>query len=288
MAARRGTKDPSGIGLYSGWGWTWPVNRRILYNGASVNSKGIPWDAKRAVITWDGSKWVGDIPDGVGNPGSGRPPFIMKPDGVASLFGPGLADGPFPEHYEPLEGPLARNLMSRQLVNPVIKRWDKPEVGTPMDVARNADPVFPIVCTTVRVSEHWQSGVLTRWQPWLVEMQPSMFVEISHELAAEKGIKNGDLVLLISPRGHAEGMAMVTARLRPFVIDGKIVHEVALPWHFGWVTTQARSYRSKEKKPEVFTFGNSANRLTPCVGDPNTMIPESKAFMVNIFRKGVA
>jgi formate dehydrogenase major subunit len=288
MAARRGTKDPSGIGLYSGWGWSWPVNRRIIYNGASVNSKGIPWDAKRAVIKWDGGKWVGDIPDGVGNPGSGRPPFIMKPDGVASLFGPGMADGPFPEHYEPLEGPLAKNLMSPQLVNPVIKRWDKPGVGTPMDVARNADPVFPIVCTTIRVSEHWQSGVLTRWQPWLVEMQPSMFIEISNELAAEKGIKNGDIVLLISPRGHAEGMAMVTARLKPFVVDGKIVHEVALPWHFGWVTTQARAYGSKEKKPEVFTFGNSANRLTPYVGDANTMIPESKAFMVNIFRKGVS
>jgi formate dehydrogenase major subunit len=288
MAARRGTKDPSGIGLYSGWGWSWPVNRRIIYNGASVNSKGIPWDIKRAVIRWDGGKWVGDIPDGVGNPGSGRPPFIMKPDGVASLFGPGMADGPFPEHYEPLEGPLAKNLMSPQLVNPVIKRWDKPGVGTPMDLARNADPVFPIVCTTVRVSEHWQSGVLTRWQPWLVEMQPAMFIEISNELAAEKGIKNGDIVLLISPRGHAEGMAMVTARLKPFLIDGKTVHEVALPWHFGWVTTQARAYGSKEKKPEVFTFGNSANRLTPYIGDPNTMIPESKAFMVNIFRKGVS
>ena len=102
MAARRGTKDASGIGLYSDWAWSWPVNRRIIYNGASVDLKGNPWDPKRAVITWDGTKWTGDVPDGVGNPGSGRPPFIMKPDGVASIFGPGLADGPFPEHYEPL------------------------------------------------------------------------------------------------------------------------------------------------------------------------------------------
>ena len=110
LAARRGTKDPSGIGLYSEWAWSWPVNRRIIYNGASVDPKGNPWDAKRPVITWDGTKWVGDVPDGVGNPGSGRPPFIMKPDGVASIFGPGLADGPFPEHYEPLESPLAQKL----------------------------------------------------------------------------------------------------------------------------------------------------------------------------------
>ena len=288
MAARRGTNDPSGIGLYPEWAWSWPVNRRIIYNGASVDSKGVPWDAKRAVITWDGTKWVGDIPDGVGNPGSGRPPFIMKPDGVASIFGPGLADGPFPEHYEPLESPLAKNLMSNQMVNPVVKRWDKPGIGTEMDAARSADPMFPVVCTTMRVSEHWQSGVLTRWQPWLVEMQPSLFVEIDQELAREKGIKSGDQIFIKSARGQAEAVAMVTARLKPFTIDGKIVHQVALPWHFGWATSATRVYSAKDKKPELFTYGNAANRLTPNIGDANTMIPESKAFMVNIFRKGVA
>jgi formate dehydrogenase major subunit len=288
MAARRGTKDPSGIGLYSEWAWSWPVNRRIIYNGASVDLKGSPWDKKRPVITWDGTKWVGDVPDGVGDPGSGRPPFIMKPDGVASLFGPGLADGPFPEHYEPLESPLAKNLLSPQMNNPVIKRWDKPGVGTDMDSARNADPLFPIVCTTMRVSEHWQSGVMTRWQPWLVEMQPSLFIEISPELARERGIKNGDQIFIKSARGQASAIAMVTARLRPFIIDGKVVHQVALPWHFGWVTSSTRVYGPKDKKPEFFTSGNAANRLTPNIGDGNTMIPESKAFMVNIFRKGVA
>ena len=288
MAARRGTKDPSGIGLYPEWAWSWPVNRRIIYNGASVDNKGVPWDAKRAVITWDGTKWTGDVPDGVGNPGSGRPPFIMKPDGVASIFGPGLADGPFPEHYEPLESPLAKNLMSNQMVNPVIKRWDKPGMGTEMDAVRSADPMFPVVCTTMRVSEHWQSGVLTRWQPWLVEMQPSLFVEIDQELAREKGIKSGDQIFIKSARGQAEAVAMVTARLKPFTIDGKIVHQVALPWHFGWATSATRAYSAKDKKPELFTYGNAANRLTPNIGDANTMIPESKAFMVNIFRKGVA
>ena len=191
LAARQGTKDASGIGLYSEWAWSWPMNRRIIYNGASVDLKGKPWDPKRAVITWDGTKWIGDVPDGVGDPGSGRPPFIMKPDGVASIFGPGLADGPFPEHYEPMESPFAESL-SLQMNNPVIKRWDKPGVGSEMDMVRSADPCFPIVCTTMRVSEHWQSGVLTRWQPWLVEMAPSLFIEISAELAREKGMKSGD------------------------------------------------------------------------------------------------
>jgi len=288
MAARRGTKDPSGIGLYPEWAWSWPVNRRIIYNGASVDLQGKPWDPKRAVIAWDGTKWVGDVPDGVGNPGSGRPPFIMKPDGVASIFGPGLADGPFPEHYEPLESPLARNLMSPQMNNPVIRRWDKPGVGTEMDIARSADTLFPIVCTTMRVSEHWQSGVMTRWQPWLVEMEPALFVEMSPQLAREKGIKNGDQIFIKSARGQAEAVAMVTERVKPFLIDGKTVHQIALPWHFGWATSATRAYGARDKKPEIFTFGNAANRLTPTIGDANTMIPESKAFMVNIFRKGVA
>ena len=170
----------------------------------------------------------------------------------------------------------------------VIKRWDKPGVGTDMDTARSADPLFPIVCTTMRISEHWQSGVMTRWQPWLVEMQPSLFIEISVELAKERGIKNGDEIFIKSARGQATAIAMVTARLKPFIINGKVVHQVALPWHFGWVTSSIRAYSAKDKKPEFFTTGNAANRLTPNIGDGNTMIPESKAFMVNIFRKGVA
>jgi formate dehydrogenase major subunit len=288
MAARRGTKDASGIGLYSEWAWSWPMNRRIIYNGASVDMKGKPWDAKRAVITWDGTKWAGDVPDGVGNPGSGRPPFIMKPDGVASIFGPGLTDGPFPEHYEPLESPLAANILSPHMLNPVIKRWDKAGIGTELDLARSSDPSFPLVCTTYRVSEHWQTGVLTRWQPWLVEIQPALFVEIGKELAGERGIKNGEKVVVKSARGEVEAVAMVTARFKPFAIDGKKVHEIGLPWHFGWATSASRIYGAEDKKPSLFTYGDSANLLTPNIGDANTMIPESKAFMVNIIRKGVA
>jgi formate dehydrogenase major subunit len=291
MAARRGTKDASGIGLFSEWAWSWPVNRRIIYNGASVDPTGKPWDPKRPVITWDGEKWVGDVPDGVGDPGSGRPPFIMKPDGVASFFGPGLVDGPFPEHYEPLECPVEKNFLSAQKHNPAIRRFDKPGVGSEMDLysgVTGCDPRFPFICSTYRVSEHWQTGVLTRWCPWLVEMQPGMFVEMSVELAKERGIKNGEKVIVKSARGEVEATAIVTPRFKPFNIDGNIIHEVGIPWHFGWIT-QARpkkKYGKLDKKPQVFTYGDTANLLTPTIGDANTMIPESKAFMVNVVKRG--
>ncbi len=291
MAARRGTKDASGIGLFSEWAWSWPVNRRIIYNGASVDPNGKPWDPKRPVISWNGEKWVGDVPDGVGDPGSGRPPFIMKPDGVASLFGPGLVDGPFPEHYEPLECPVEKNLMSPQKHNPAIRRFDKPGVGSEMDVysgVTGCDPRYPFICSTYRVSEHWQTGVLTRWCPWLAEMQPGMFVEMSVELAKDKGIKNGEKVIVKSARGEVEATAIVTPRFKPFNIDGNIIHEVGIPWHFGWIT-QARpkkKYGPVDKKPQVFTYGDAANLLTPTIGDANTMIPESKAFMVNVVKRG--
>ncbi len=288
LPMRRGLKDPTGIGIYPEWSWSWPVNRRIIYNGASVDPNGKPWDPKRAVITWDGSKWVGDVPDGAGDPGSGRPPFIMKPDGVASLFGPGLADGPFPEHYEPLECPVEKNLLSPQKNNPAVKRFDKPGVGSDLDVysgVASCDPRFPFICSTYRVSEHWQTGVLTRWCPWLAEMQPGMFVEMSVELAREKGIVNGDKVIVKSARGQVECTAIVTPRFKPFNIDGNTIHEVGIPWHFGWITTKDRKYQPGDKKAEVFTFGDAANLLTPTIGDANTMIPESKAFMVNVIKK---
>jgi formate dehydrogenase major subunit len=290
LPMRRGQADATGLGLYPEWSWSWPVNRRIIYNGASVNPEGNPWDPSRAVIKWDGEKWTGDVPDGAGNPGSGRPPFIMKPDGVASLFGPGLADGPFPEHYEPLECPVEKNLMSPQKNNPTIKRFDKPGIGSDLDVysgVDSCDPRFPFVGTTYRVSEHWQTGVLTRWCPWLAEMQPGMFVEMSEELAKLKGIKNGDKCVVSSARGEVECTAIVTPRFKPVVVDGNDIHQVGFPWHFGWITTKDRKYDKSDKKAEVFTFGDSANLLTPTIGDPNTMIPESKTFMVNVVKKGV-
>jgi formate dehydrogenase major subunit len=290
MSARRGKSDPTGLGMYPEWAWSWPVNRRIIYNGASVDPEtGKPWDARHPVIKWDGAKWVGDVPDGVGDAGSGRGPFIMKPAGVASIFGPGLADGPFPEHYEPLECPVEKNILSPQLTNPTVKRFDKKGVGTDTDVdtLASCDPRFPFVCSTYRVTEHWQTGVLTRWIPWLAEMQPGMFVEMSTELAKVRGISNGEVVTVKSARGELDAVAIVTPRFKPFNIDGNIVHQVGIPWHFGWTTTATRKYDPKDKKPEVFTFGDSANLLTPYGGDPNTMIPESKAFMVNVIKKGV-
>jgi formate dehydrogenase major subunit len=276
-AAKRGKDDPTGIGQYSNWAWAWPVNRRIIYNRASVDPSGKPYAPNKPVISWDGTAWKGDVPDGPWPPlaseADGKLPFIMKADGVASIFGPGLADGPFPEHYEPLECPIDKNPLSPQFVNPTVKRWEKDGVPD-LDKRATCDPRYPIVCTTYRVSEHWQTGVMTRWTPWLLELQPEMFVEMSRELAELKGFKNGERVMVKSARGEVNAVAIVTPRFKPFTIAGQTVHEVGIPWHYGW------RYPDPEKK-EL----RSANLLTPSIGDPNTMIPESKAFMVDVVRK---
>jgi len=200
--------------------------------------------------------------DGTPNPKT-KYPFIMKPEGHGRIFGPGLADGPFPEHYEPLECPVEKNPFSSQLINPTT-----PTYSTGEDVYRTCDPRYPIVGTTYRVSEHWQTGVMTRWQPWLLETQPQLFVEMSRELAKLKGIQNGEMVTVESARGKVRAVAVVTLRLRPFNIEGSVVHQVGLPYHYGWVHPK--------------DGGDSANLLTPSTGDPNTRIPETKAFMVNV------
>ena len=277
MAARR-KSEKSGIGLNLGWAWCWPVNRRIIYNRASVDPYGKPWDTEHPVISWDPSAkggkggWVGDVPDGGWPPmlnpdGTPNPktkyPFIMKPEGHAHVFGPGRADGPFPEHYEPIECPVDKNPLSSQLTNPVAVTYD-----TDLDIYKSNDPKFPFVGTTFRVCEHWQTGVMTRWQPWLLEAEPQLFVEMSKELAGMRGIKNGEKVVVASARGKLEAVAVVTIRLQPFKVQGKTVHQVGLPWHFGWVHPK--------------DGGDSANLLTPSAGDPNTRIPETKAFMVNV------
>jgi formate dehydrogenase major subunit len=286
MAARRNNKDESGIGLYPEWAWAWPVNRRIIYNRASVDEKGQPWDKKRPVVWWSGSAWKGDVPDGGWPPlvdeGKTKYAFIMKPDGHAAIFGPGLAEGPFPEHYEPLECPVEKNLIPGNpiRISPTVKIFGKEGEGEGQDVFMSCDPRYPLICSTYRVSEHWQTGLMTRWQPWLAELQPSMFVEMSKELAADRGIKSGDLCSVKSARGVVDAVAIVTDRFKPFIIAGQTVHEVGIPWHYGWSTTDFNN------GPNL-TFGDSANLLTPTVGDSNTMIPESKAFMVNVVRKGV-
>jgi len=261
MMARRDNKDyhPAGIGLYANWSWAWPVNRRIIYNRASCNNDGVPFDPARFSIRWTGEKWEGDVPDGGWAPGT-KHAFIMKPEGHARIFGAGRADGPFPEHYEPWESPIA-NLLSNTQIDPAFKIF-----SGPLDTQGTSDK-FPIVGTTYRLSEHWQSGAMTRNNPWLNEMQPGLFVEMSKELAAEKSIANGDKVVVESARGTVTGVAMVTGRFKPFQVNGKTVHQVGLPWHWGFAG---------------LSKGDSANLLTPPVGDANTMIPETKAFLVNV------
>jgi len=285
MMARRSQDDPTGVGLYPKWSWCWPVNRRVIYNRASVDEYGRPWDPTRPVIKWDpaakGGKggWVGDVPDGgwppLKNPdGSANPKamkaFIMKPAGVAHIFGPGRADGPFPEHYEPLECPIQENpLNPKHRINPTAKLFYE-EGKDPLDIYYSCDTRYPYVATTYRVTEHWQTGVMTRHQPWQLEMMPQLFVEMSKELAKEKGVKNGDKVKVSSGRGEVIAKAVVTTRFKPFNIMGTTVHQVGLPWCFGW------------QFPEDGSGGDSANLLTPTIGDANTMIPETKAFMVNV------
>jgi formate dehydrogenase major subunit len=273
MAARRSQEDAvNKIGLYPQFAWCWPVNRRIIYNRASVDLQGQPWDAQQPVISWNGSKWVGDVPDGGWPPlGSLENPnpkakwaFIMKPHGFANIFGPGRADGPFPEHYEPLECPIERNYLNAEMMNPTA-----PVFGSDADAYATCDPRYPYVGTTYRVCEHWQTGLMTRTQPYLMELQPQMFVELSPQLAQLKGIKNGERVKASSARGEVMCTAIVTERFQPFKMGDLTIHQVGFPWHYGWRWPASGAEES-------------ANLLTASVGDPNTRIPETKAFMVNV------
>ena len=272
-AKSRTADPPESLGVNAGWGFSWPVNRRVLYNRASADPRGKPWNGERALIWWDPEgelpggkkgKWVGkDVPDfrpdlapevkGGGNP------FIMRADGKGGLWAP-LVEGPFPEHYEPVESPV-RNLLSPTQSNPmaVIYKADLDRLGDPKD--------FPIVATTYRLTEHMHTGSITRNLPWLVELMPSLFCEMSRELAAEKGIQNGDPVLVRSARGEVRAVAYVTGRIRPFKLAGRVVHQVGIPWHWGFMG---------------MAKGDSANLLTPHVGDANTRIQESKAFLVDV------
>ena len=263
------TPMQAAIGLYPNWSWCWPVNRRILYNRASVDLNGKPYNPKKAVIEWDGKKWVGDVPDGPWAPQAdtknGKLAYIMTTDGYAQLYGPGRLDGPFPEHYEPAETPVAQHPFSKQLSSPVYKFHT-----SDMDkLAKAADPKYPIVLTTYSMTEHWCGGGETRNVPNLLEAEPQLYVEMSPELAKEKGIANGDGVIVESARGRVEAIAMVTVRIRPFKVMGKTVHLIGMPFAYGWTTPKC---------------GDSTNRLTIVACDPNTTIPEAKACCVNIRR----
>jgi len=263
MMARRDNVDQSGIGLFSNWAWCFPFNRRIMYNRASVDLQGNPWNPEKPVIRWDAAaeRWVGDVPDGGPPPGKAYP-FIMKPHGRAHLFGMGRVEGPFPEHYEPWESPVS-NPMSSVQSNPLLKVWED---------KRGASEEYPILATTHRLVEHMHAGGMSRNLPWLVELMPEMFVEMSEELAEEKGIRTGDSVVVESARGTIEAVAVVTKRLRPFQVNGQLVHQIAMPWSWGYAGLSP---------------GYSANLLTARVADSNTMIPAYRAFLVQV-RKGHA
>lgn len=262
---RRGLEDPTGMEFYHNWTWCWPVNRRVLYNRASVDLNGKPWNPKKPVISWNKNtrKWEGDVPDGGWPPmneNKSKSPFIMVPEGFGRLYAAGLADGPFPEHYEPVESPV-RNAMTSQQSNPAIHL---PANLGEMDK-------YPYVGTTYRVSEHWQAGAMTRNLPWLVELVPDMFVEISRELAKTKNVKNGDMVTITSARGSIEARALITSRIKPMNVQGEIVDQIGVIWHFGF---------------NGLAPGDSANTLTTAVGCANTTIPEFKAFLCNIEKGG--
>jgi formate dehydrogenase major subunit len=273
--------------LAHGWGFAWPANRRILYNRAAADLKGKPWSEKKKLIWWDPEapgqkpedkgKWVGmDVPDFnaflAPDAKNGDKPFIMRSDLVGAFFGP-LNDGPFPEHYEPVESPT-KNLLSKQQINPVAKIWKVPDRQN--DLAPVGSPDYPYVITTYRLTEHHLSGVMSRYLPMLAELHHSHFAEISHELAKELKIENGEKVTVLSPRGKVHVTAMVTNRLKPFTIDGKTVHQIGVPWHWGW--------KGVEELPG--SKGDITNDLSATVGDPNVYIQETKAFVCNV-KKGV-
>jgi formate dehydrogenase major subunit len=262
--------DPTGMGFYPQWAWSWPLNRRVLYNRASADTQGRPWDPQRAGIQWDAAvgKWVGDVPDYPPTADPASPasplPFIMTGEGTGRLFSNGVADGPFPEHYEPIESPIENPLHPTVSATPVAFRYDE-KAGRPNRFGTVAD--FPYVATSYRLTEH--EHYVTQNIHQLVQLQPEAFVEVPSELAKEKGIATGDPVRVSSRRGKLEVRAVVTSRLGPLTIDGKKVYQIGIPIHWGFVGINTGQHWL-------------ANALTPFVGDASSRTPEFKAFLVNL------
>lgn len=273
------------------WGWTWPLNRHILYNRASADPDGRPWSERKRYVWWDEAeaRWTGhDEPDFIRNrPPSYRPapgargtetiggadPFLFNADGKAWLYAPqGLQDGPLPTHYEPQESICANPLYGQQC-DPSRMEWIRRE--NPYHRAWH-DPDYPYLLTTYRLTEHHTAGGMSRWVAWLAELQPEMFCEVSPELAAEKGLQNGGWATISTARARIEARVLVTGRMKPLRIRGRLIHQIGLPYHWG---------------SSGLVRGDSANRLISFVADPNVSIQESKAFTGNIEpgrRKAVA
>jgi formate dehydrogenase major subunit len=274
-----------------GWAFAWPMNRRVLYNRASADPQGRPWSERKKLIWWDGQerKWTGDDipdfpvdkapdtparPDGEGMDAlSGADPFIMMGDGKGWLFVPGgLRDGPLPTHYEPFESPVT-NRLYRQERNPTAKYWPRSENRLAGGRRAGAEAEYPYAVTTYRLTEHHTAGGMSRWVPWLAELQPAFFAEISPTLAARIGVNNGDWVVISSPRAEIEARALVTERMqavRTASGNGEPVETVGLPYHWGYAG---------------IVKGDAANDLVSLTGDPNVTIEEAKAFTCNV-RKG--
>jgi formate dehydrogenase major subunit len=267
------------------WGWAWPANRRVLYNRASADPDGRPWSERKALVWWDAEagRWTGhDIPDFVaGRPPSYRPPegatgvaaisgidpFVMQADGKAWLFAPaGLVDGPLPAHYEPQESPFS-NLLYRQQHNPVREILTHPENRYQPSGDEPGSQVFPYVTTTYRLTEHHTAGGMSRFLPYLAELQPAFFCEVSPELAAERGLEHAGWATIITARNAIEARVLVTTRMRPLRVGGRVVHQVGLPWHWG---------------PNGITAGDAANELSHLSLDPNVHIQEVKAMACDI------
>ena len=267
------------------WGWAWPANRRVLYNRASADPDGKPWSERKELVWWDAEqgKWTGhDVADFVADqPPAYRPPegatgvaaiagddaFIMQADGKAWLFAPaGLVDGPLPAHYEPQESPL-RNPLYRQQRNPLREMIIHPEDRFAPSADEPGSDVYPYSATTYRLTEHHTAGGMSRFLPYLSELQPEFFCEVSPELAAERGLEHMGWATIISPRNAIEARVMVTERMTPLTVQGRRLHQIGLPYHWG---------------PNGLTTGDAANELAHLALDPNVHIQEVKAFTVDI------
>ena len=270
LMARRDNSDPTGIGQTRNWSWAWPANRRILYNRASCDADGKPWDRSRKLIEWNGKTWGGvDVPDFKADedPANGMGPFIMQPEGVARFFaGPDMAEGPFPVHYEPFESPVGYNPLfpdkPNSVQNPAARvfKSDRDKLGKKEQ--------FPHVATTYRLTEHFHYW--TEHSRLNQVVQPQQFVEIGEGLAKEVGVKAGDWVKVSSNRGFMKAVAVVTKRIKVMQIEGKPVHHVGIPIHWGFKALGNPGYL--------------ANTLTPSIGDSNTQTPEFKSFLVKVER----